>query len=101
VIGLDWRIRLDAARARLGPRIILQGNLDPAVLLGPPDTIRRAVESILRLGNREVARAAYDADAAPAGRHIFNLGHGILPHTPPDHARLVVEIVRELSARPA
>lgn len=90
VIGLDWRISLDAARTRLGPHVTMQGNLDPGVLLGDPATIRAAV-----------ARVCDDARGAPgrgpAAGHVFNLGHGILPDTPPAHARLVVDTVRELT----
>jgi uroporphyrinogen decarboxylase len=86
VIGLDWRLDLDRARRSL-PGLTLQGNLDPAVLLGTRELIR------------ERASAVLDA-AGPAG-HVFNLGHGILPDTPPDHARFLVDTVRELSARRA
>ncbi len=85
VIGLDWRLDLAPARAALGPDLAVQGNLDPAVLLGPPTLIR------------ERARAVLDA-AGPVG-HVFNLGHGILPETPPEHARALVECVAELSRR--
>ena len=94
VIGVDWRIRLDAARAHLGPDVVLQGNLDPAVLLGSPDVIRERVRAVLR-----AARAGRPPQRGSSG-HVFNLGHGILPETPPDHARLVVETVRELSGGP-
>jgi uroporphyrinogen decarboxylase len=87
VIGLDWRLDLDVARTAAGPELVLQGNLDPAVLLAPPETIRR--------------RAALVLQQAGADRHIFNLGHGILPTTPPDHARILVDAVRELSMRRA
>jgi uroporphyrinogen decarboxylase len=87
VVGVDWRLGLDRARAALGSEIAVQGNLDPAVLLGPPTLIR------------ERARAVLDA-AGPTG-HIFNLGHGILPETPPDHARALVESVADLSRRRA
>jgi uroporphyrinogen decarboxylase len=78
-------MHLDHARAVLGPALAVQGNLDPAVLLGPPDLIRRRAETVL-------------AQAGEAG-HVFNLGHGILPETPPDHARHLVDSVAELSAR--
>jgi uroporphyrinogen decarboxylase len=91
VIGLDWRIGLDTARARLGNRVVLQGNLDPAVLLGSPALIRERVRAVLH-----AARAGGPAHRGSTG-HVFNLGHGILPETPPDHARLLVETVRELS----
>lgn len=84
VIGLDWRSTLGAARARLGT-LTLQGNLDPAVLLGPPSLIRERAAGVL-------------AEAGPAG-HVFNLGHGILPTTPPDHARVLVDAVHEHASR--
>ena len=82
VLGLDWRTSLAAVRAKR-PRLALQGNLDPGVLLGSPATIRRKVEAIL-------------AEAGEAG-HVFNLGHGILPQTPLENAEYVVRIVHELS----
>jgi uroporphyrinogen decarboxylase len=85
VISLDWRLDLDRARAIVGSSAALQGNLDPAVLLGPPSLIRERAASVL-------------AAAGPIG-HIFNLGHGILPETPPDHARHLVESVQDLSSR--
>jgi uroporphyrinogen decarboxylase len=87
VVGLDWRLGLDRARAALGPELAVQGNLDPAVLLAPPGLIRARAASVL-------------AAAGPTG-HVFNLGHGILPETPPDHARALVESVAELSRRRA
>jgi uroporphyrinogen decarboxylase len=71
---------------------VIQGNLDPAVLLGPPERIRERTREVLRAARRGAAAAG-----APAVRHIFNLGHGILPETPPEHARLVVDTVRECS----
>jgi uroporphyrinogen decarboxylase len=86
VIGLDWRVDLDAAWARLGPGVAVQGNLDPAALLGPPKEIRRRVRAILdRAGGRP--------------GHVFNLGHGVLPATPVDHVRAMVDAVHELSRR--
>lgn len=78
--GVDWRLPLDEAWARLGD-VAIQGNLDPAVLLAEPATIRREVADLL-------ARAA--------GRlgHVVNLGHGIDRHTPPEHVAAFVEAVR-------
>jgi uroporphyrinogen decarboxylase len=86
VVGLDWRVDLGAAWARVGHDVAVQGNLDPAALLGPPAEIRRRVRDIL-------ARA----EGRPG--HIFNLGHGVLPETPVDHVRALVDTVHELSAR--
>jgi uroporphyrinogen decarboxylase len=77
VLSVDWRISLRDARERIGPGIALQGNVDPAVLFGPPEKIRRAT---------------LDAVGALGGvGHIMNLGHGILPGTPVENARLFVE----------
>ncbi|MFQ5945934.1 MAG: uroporphyrinogen decarboxylase [Anaerolineae bacterium] len=85
-IGLDWRIELDVAWDRLGPSIAVQGNLDPAALFGPIPEIKSRAEDILRrAGNRP--------------GHIFNLGHGILPGTPPDHVAALVEFVHRASER--
>ena len=85
VIGLDWRIGLGEARRRLGPGLALQGNLDPAVLLGPAALVEERVARIL--------------DDAPATGHVFNLGHGILPETPPENAERLVQSVRASSVR--
>src|SRR5262245_5088621 len=88
VIGLDWRVDLGAAWARLGSGVAVQGSLEPAALLAPPAEIRRRTEQILaRAGGRP--------------GHIFNLGHGVLPDTPVDHVRALVEAVHELSTRGA
>jgi uroporphyrinogen decarboxylase len=86
VIGLDWRVDLGEAWQRVGADVGVQGNLDPSVLLADPAEIRRATRVVL---------------AAAGGRpgHIFNLGHGVLPHTPWQHAAALVEIVHEETAR--
>jgi uroporphyrinogen decarboxylase len=85
-LGVDWRIPLDEARAETGPDVTLQGNLDPCVLFAPvPEIERRAADVLRRAGGQ---------------RHVFNLGHGILPPTPPAHAEALVEIVHRLGARP-
>jgi uroporphyrinogen decarboxylase len=80
VIGLDWRLPLDEGWTLLGADVAVQGNLDPAVLFAPQPHIRARVEDILRR-----------ADHKPG--HIFNLGHGILPHTPVENVKAVVEMV--------
>jgi uroporphyrinogen decarboxylase len=86
VIGLDWRVELDQAWRRLGPGVGVQGNLDPVVLFAPPSEIERQVKRIL-------------AEAGGQPGHVFNLGHGILPHTPVDHVIALVEMVHTHSAR--
>ncbi len=86
VIGLDWRVDLDAAWTLLGSDVAVQGNLDPAALLSPPRVFREGVRDIL---NRAGGRPG----------HIFNLGHGVLPQTPVDHARALVDMVHAMSAK--
>ena len=86
VIGVDWRVDIAEAWQRVGHDVAIQGNLDPVALLAPKPEIRRRVQAIL------------DAVGGRPG-HIFNLGHGILPETPVEHARFLVETVHELSAR--
>jgi uroporphyrinogen decarboxylase len=80
VIGLDWRVELGRTWDRLGPDIGVQGNLDPALLLGPVGEMGRQARRIL-------------AEAAGRPGHIFNLGHGLLPQTPVDHVLALVDIV--------
>jgi len=84
VVGVDWRIRLDDAWRAIGHDRAIQGNLDPAVLLTDPSEIRRRVKEILR-------------QAAGRPGHVFNLGHGVLPQTPPENVVALVEAVHELS----
>ena len=86
VVGVDWRIRLDEAWATIGPNRAIQGNLDPVVLLTDPAEIRRRAKEIL------------DQAAGRLG-HIFNLGHGVLPQTPPENVMALVEAVREISEK--
>jgi uroporphyrinogen decarboxylase len=86
VIGLDWRVELGPAWARLGHGVGVQGNLDPAILLAEPAEIRRAAAAVL------------DAAEGRPG-HVFNLGHGVHQETPVDHVRALVDTVHELSAR--
>jgi len=85
VIGLDWRTDIKTAISRLGPDTVVQGNLDPGALFLPEHELRFRVDSVLRQGREAKA-------------HIFNLGHGILPEVPPEKARLLVELVHELSS---
>ena len=98
VIGVDWRIDLAEARRRLGDAVAVQGNLDPGSLLGPPDEIRRRADLVLRAARGADAPAA-EEPPGPATGHVFNLGHGILRTTPPDHVKALVAAVAELSQR--
>ena len=80
VIGLDWRVDLGATWERLGHDVGVQGNLDPTILFAPIPEIERQARRILD-------------EAAGRPGHVFNLGHGILPHTPVDHVLALVEMV--------
>ena len=86
VVGIDWRIPLDDAWEQVGHDRPVQGNLDPISLLADLENVKSMAADVLqRAGGR-------------AG-HIFNLGHGILPQTPVDHAIALVDIVHELSQK--
>ena len=85
-LGVDWTIDLAEARARVGARVALQGNLDPAVLAASPDTIRAQARKVL------------DAYAGAPG-HVFNLGHGITPDIDPAHVAALVDEVHAYRAR--
>ncbi len=83
-LGVDWTTDLSTARQRVGPRIALQGNLDPSVLYAPPSAIREEVRRVL--------------DSFGQGHgHVFNLGHGIHPDVNPEHAGAMIDAVHELS----
>jgi len=80
IVSLDWRLPLDEGWRRVGPRFGIQGNLDPAVLLGPPDLVReRARDVLCRAGGRN--------------GHIFNLGHGVLPETTVENLQILIDTV--------
>jgi uroporphyrinogen decarboxylase len=85
-LGLDWTVDIGAARRRVGDRVALQGNLDPLALLTDPETVAREARAIV-------------AAAGPAPGHIFNLGHGIVPATPPENVAALVEVVHAASPR--
>ena len=87
VIGLDWRVELDEAWKRLGDGVAVQGNLDPALLLAPREEIERQARRIL-------------GQAGGRPGHIFNLGHGIMPQTPVDHVRALIDFVHDKSQNP-
>jgi uroporphyrinogen decarboxylase len=88
-LGLDWTVNLGRARALVGDRVALQGNLDPAILMAGPDQIRAEVEKAL---------GSYGTPAAGHG-HVFNLGHGISQFTPPESVTAMVEAVHTFSRR--
>jgi uroporphyrinogen decarboxylase len=82
VIGAGWRTDLRNARQRIGPDLALQGNLDPVALLAPWEVLRREIDAVL-------------AQAEGDPRYIFNLGHGVLPQTPIDNVRRLVDYVHQ------
>jgi uroporphyrinogen decarboxylase len=86
VIGVDWRIPIDAAWQRIGYDHAVQGNLDPTLLLGPTQRMLSQTDDILT----RVARRP---------GHIFNLGHGILPSTPVEHVQMLAQYVHSASRR--
>jgi uroporphyrinogen decarboxylase len=79
-VGIDWTTGIGAARQRIGGRVAVQGNLDPVALLATPATVETEARSII-------------AAAGTAPGHIFNLGHGILPSTPPENVAALVACV--------
>jgi uroporphyrinogen decarboxylase len=85
-LGLDWTTDIGTARARVGDKVALQGNMDPSVLYASPERIKQEVGSILE---------SYGSGSG----HVFNLGHGIHQHVDPEHAGAFVEAVHELSAK--
>ena len=88
VVGLDWTMGLGRARAQVGDRVALQGNLDPNILFAPPDVVQAE------------ARRVLDAFGRPRrpdggwGGHVFNLGHGVIPSTDPDQLARLTEFVQ-------
>jgi len=83
-LGLDWTVDLGSARKRVGDKVALQGNLDPAILLSTPEAIEKEVAVIL-------------ASYGRGNGHVFNLGHGITQWTPPENAAAMLAAVREHS----
>jgi uroporphyrinogen decarboxylase len=86
VVGVDWRVSLEAAVERVGPGVALQGNLDPATVFAPWPAIAERARDVIARGKA-------------AEGHIFNLGHGVLPDTDPDVLARLVDFVHEESAR--
>ena len=85
-VGLDWSVDIAQARARIGDRVALQGNLDPAVLFAPAEVVQRETEKIL-------------AGFGNGSGHVFNLGHGISQFTPPESVKVLVDCVHQASRR--
>lgn len=85
-VGLDWTIDIADAKARVGDKVALQGNMDPSMLYAPPARIEQEVADIL-------------AGFGEGSGHVFNLGHGIHLDVPPEHAGVFVEAVHRLSAK--
>ncbi len=86
-VGLDWTVNLGSARQRIGQRCALQGNVDPMVLFADEAAIRSEVERAL---------TSFGTPAAGSG-HVFNLGHGISQHTPPESVAVLVDAVHGIS----
>jgi len=93
VLGLDWTVNLGRARTLVGASKALQGNLDPNVLFAPPAQIDLEAAKVL-----ESFGTPHQGEGL-GPTHIFNLGHGISQHTPPDHVKVLVDAVRSHSRR--
>ena len=83
-VGIDWTTNIADARSRIGDRVALQGNMDPSILYAPPARIEQEVQDIL-------------AGFGKGTGHVFNLGHGIHPDVPPEHAGVFVDAVHHYS----
>ncbi len=84
-VGLDWKLPIGAARARIGDKVALQGNMDPCILYASPERIRDEVATILK-------------SFGHGNGHVFNLGHGIHPQVNPEHVSVFINAVHELSS---
>ncbi|MBL8512781.1 MAG: uroporphyrinogen decarboxylase, partial [Betaproteobacteria bacterium] len=87
-LGLDWTVPIAEAKRRVGHRVALQGNLDPAILFADLPAIERAATKII---------TDFRSDGGRTG-HVFNLGHGISQFTQPDHVKALVHAVHRASA---
>jgi len=85
-VGLDWTADLAKARREFGERIAFQGNLDPLALLADSASVERAAADVV-------------AAAGPAPGYVFNVGHGLVPGTPPDNVAVLVDTVHRLTVR--
>ncbi len=86
VLGCDWRVRLDEVVRQVAGQVSIQGNMEPLALFLPPDKLKTRIQMVLD-------------EARGARGHIFNLGHGIVPETDPEQAKLAVHLVHTLSRR--
>ena len=85
-LGLDWTMNIAEAKQRVGDKVALQGNMDPSVLYGSPETIRNQVSEII-------------TDFGEGSGHVFNLGHGIHQHIDPDKVKVLVDAVHEFGQK--
>jgi uroporphyrinogen decarboxylase len=92
-LGVDWTVNLGRARQVVGDSKALQGNLDPNVLFAPPDRIEAQVKQVLD------SFGPPHTGSGQGPTMVFNLGHGISQHTPPEHVSALVEAVHRLSRR--
>jgi uroporphyrinogen decarboxylase len=93
VLGVDWTVNLRRARAQVGATKALQGNMDPAALFAPPEAVAAEARRILE----DFGTPHTGSGTGPT--QIFNLGHGISQHTPPEHVYALVEAVHSHSAK--
>jgi uroporphyrinogen decarboxylase len=91
VLGLDWRTSITDARRRMGADLVVQGNLDPALVLAGADVALAATDAVLD------DNCAADGNAHPG--HVFNLGHGVPPNADPGVLQAVVDRVKERTTR--
>ncbi|MCL4133216.1 UNVERIFIED_CONTAM: hypothetical protein GTU68_051228 [Idotea baltica] len=89
-LGLDWTVDIADAKARVGDKVILQGNMDPVAMNTTPEVVKQQAEDVLE---------SYGHHDASNKGHIFNLGHGIQPHAKPDNMAALVQTVQSQSAR--
>ena len=99
VLGLDWTVNLGQARTLAGPGKALQGNIDPMVLMAGPEAIRQQVAHCLQSFAAPDLSGVQRDSAKLAPTHIFNLGHGISQHTPPENVSVLVQEVHAQSRK--
>lgn len=99
VIGLDWTVDIGKVRKEIGNKISIQGNLDPTVLYADKAKIREEAGAILKSHSLAVKEGIDGTNGMGNTGHVFNLGHGILPDSEPENARILVQFVKEESLR--